>query len=151
MRITRRVGKLVLLLWWLVGCGSVSEVPADGGGGAPVDAAGAGGAAGGQSGSGGAPGAAGASLGGRGGGAAGTVATAGATGTGGGGAAGTAGGVSAVACPADWTVQRGCAGQNVQGAPCDVCHDGAGAPLRCATSAVATARVFCVPDCASCY
>jgi hypothetical protein len=139
----------VLLLWWLVGCGSVSEVPADGGGGAPQDAAGAAGAAGGASGGSGAPGAAGASAGGRGG-AAGTVATAGASGTAGGGAAGTAGGVSTAPCPADWAVQRGCSA-SVQGAPCDVCHDVAGTPLRCATSAVATARVFCVPDCASCY
>jgi hypothetical protein len=55
-----------------------------------------------------------------------------------------------VLCPADWVVQRGCS-MNVDGAPCDVCHDAAGTPLRCATSAIATARVFCVPDCASCY
>jgi hypothetical protein len=148
MRITRRVGKVALLLWWLVGCGSVSEVPIDGGGGAPPDATGAAGASGGTSGAAGTVGAAGASAGDRGG-AAGAVATAGAPGTDAGGA-GTAGGVSTALCPADWEVQRGCSA-NVQGAPCDVCHDAVDTPLRCATSAVATARVFCVPDCANCY
>jgi hypothetical protein len=140
------VGWLALATW-LYGCGSVSAVDVDGAPDAQQGAAGAAGSAAGADGQAGTSGAAGASGGAAGSAAAGTAGTAGAGGT---GAAGAPGGVSVAACPVDWAVQRGCSA-NVQGAPCDVCHDAAGAPLRCATSAVATARVFCVPDCASCY
>jgi hypothetical protein len=119
------------------GGGSFSA--AGGAGGAPVAAAGSSG----EASSGGAAG--GAMAGGAGGGAS--------SGGAGGVAGGSAGapGVSDVQCPSELTVRRGCAGQIINGSPCDVCQDGGGALLRCSTDPRAGARMYCVPDCSYCH
>jgi hypothetical protein len=123
------------------GGGSFSA--AGGAGGATVAAAGSSGEAssGGAAGSGGSGGAT----------SAGTTGNAGKGGSSEGTGVGGSPGVSDVQCPYDVTVQRGCAGQIINGSPCDVCHDGTGALLHCSTDPRAGARMYCVPDCSYCH
>jgi hypothetical protein len=144
-------------------CGTVDAAPSaenDAGGngaasvgGAPGGAGGAGGSGGaGEAGHAGAPGISGTTGGAGEGGHGGAPSSGGMAGApSSGGTGGARLGVSDVACPYDWAVQRGCPGQNVNGSPCDVCHDAGGAPLRCSTNPAAGARAYCVPDCSQCY